>query len=854
MISIQKFGAIGAIAAIFLSTSAPTHNAFAEKTTDPDAQSASASPSSIGEPLPAPSGLRATAQPDGTIKLSWNKHLQALGYRIFYHTITAPDTTPTPTPQTPKPLTKTLGPKDTSAIISDLTPGTPVTFTLAALDQFGEEGRKSAELTITPLKTADALVHPARTTRVSAWIPTSWDKDDALSAFQANADLFDTASFFWFNLEPDGHLSAKGGARDAALITYAHQHGIKVIPTITNNYDSAKTSAVLRDPALLATHIEAIMAEITGSQLDGIDIDYEDVASEDRAAYTAFIQQLAARLHAEQKLLIVTIQPKQSDGSLWDGPGATDEDAIGAAADRVRVMTYDYHRKNTVPGAIAPASWIATVLAYTKKHIPAEKIEAGIPFYGYDWCEDGTGEDAGVVWDGVQNLLRIHKDQNIEVKWDAAALEPYFNYNDGSCKDVVYFQDTRSIAAKLDVVTAQGVGGISIWRLGSEDPAFFDQIRTSLHKLPTPPNALSITPGNKKIDLSWKVTDAATTTGYRLYYGATPDALTHTIDLDAKQGAYTWTAGLANDTSVYFALVSRNKENRESERSATLAAATPVNAVPPAQITDLAITRVDATALTVSWTAPGDDEHEGTAATYDIRVSDQEIDSTNWDTATTYPTPPTPNAAGTRQSWEIRDLASAHTYWVAIRTFDAKNNASLLSTPVSATTVDVVAPAAPTALHADNTDHGAHLTWQLGSEKDLAGYVLFIKPAADSQFSSHYVGLHAETILADLANDTPYDAYLVALDEHGNRSAQSSPIQLNPRAYTAGEIPYFSLLDSLLINPRLSGIAANALLSASSHNLTQATYSLAGFLFLSSLGAAALVLRSTRPDKKKKPS
>jgi len=55
---------------------------------------------------------------------------------------------------------------------------------------------------------------------------------------------------------------------------------------------------------------------------------------------------------------------------------------------------------------------------------------------------------------------------------------------------------------------------------------------------------------------------------------------------------------------------------------------------PPNAITDLTTSNPTTTSITLTWTAPGDDNSIGTAASYDIRYSTSSITTSNWASAT----------------------------------------------------------------------------------------------------------------------------------------------------------------------------------------------------------------------------
>jgi hypothetical protein len=113
----------------------------------------------------------------------------------------------------------------------------------------------------------------------------------------------------------------------------------------------------------------------------------------------------------------------------------------------------------------------------------------------------------------------------------------------------------------------------------------------------------------------------------------------------------------------------------------------PGDVTPPAAITDLAVTDIDENTATLAWIAPGDDGSDGTAATYSIRYSRNEITSANWGSATAAASPPTPGAPGTAESFIVTGLSELTIYHFAAKTADEVPNWSGLSNVVTDTTL-----------------------------------------------------------------------------------------------------------------------------------------------------------------------
>jgi spore germination protein YaaH len=301
--------------------------------------------------------------------------------------------------------------------------------------------------------------------QVSAWVPY-WDRARVKAALTAHAAELDEVNFFWYEARPGGGLRAFPGAEDAALLGLARAHGARVLPTVTNDFDGGRIAALLADPAARDAHVQALAALVEKMDYDGIEIDYEALPAEARDDFSAFVEALAAALHGSGGRLSVAVHSKTDERGAWHGPQAQDWPRLGAAADALKVMAYDYHWHSGPPGPIAPLDWIDAVLTYAKTAAPPDKIWLAIPFYGRDWDAE---EGRGLVWAGVEELIRQHRPFTHR---DASSGEIYFTYAHDGVRHAVYASDAQAVAVKVRAARKvhPDIAGIAIWRLGGESP------------------------------------------------------------------------------------------------------------------------------------------------------------------------------------------------------------------------------------------------------------------------------------------------------------------------------------------------------------------------------------------------
>lgn len=316
--------------------------------------------------------------------------------------------------------------------------------------------------------------HPKSGRYIAAWLPPSFS-GGARESFDYNKDMFDEISPFWYSTNESGQLY---GNRNDELVVIAHENNILVIPSVHNIGNFDVVVDILSNPQLRSRHVQSIVDEVLARNYDGIDIDYESLDASMRADFSAFIRELANVLHQHDKLLSVAVHAKDQDfGGLG---GFQDWSVIGQYADRVRIMTYDYHWRGGGPGPVAPLYWVEAVAEYAVSVVDPSKIFIGIPFYGYDWPPQGNAR--GLPWGDIEDLIEEEgltvnlMQRNSEGRVD----ESWFRYQSPQGMREVWFMTDRGLESKLDLVQNMDLAGIAIWQIGYEKPEYWNVIRRKL--------------------------------------------------------------------------------------------------------------------------------------------------------------------------------------------------------------------------------------------------------------------------------------------------------------------------------------------------------------------------------------
>ncbi len=247
-----------------------------------------------------------------------------------------------------------------------------------------------------------------------------------------------------------GYLKARDEGRKA---------GCKVFGMASNylnelgGFAPGPLQAVLHDPQKRRTHVRAMVNIAVEDKLDGIDIDYESLTSQDRNVFSLFIEELSGALHAKGKLLSAALHPKESEPGNWDGPQAQDYARLGKACDVIRLMCYDAHWSGSEPGPLAPLGWTERIVKFACSAIPSKKIEIGVPGYGYIW---NSNPARSVTWADWPKSARSKDPESQE-------------YVDGKA----FFAGADATKQKIDLARKYKVGGLCLWYVGSEEPALW---------------------------------------------------------------------------------------------------------------------------------------------------------------------------------------------------------------------------------------------------------------------------------------------------------------------------------------------------------------------------------------------
>lgn len=235
----------------------------------------------------------------------------------------------------------------------------------------------------------------------------------------------------------------------------------KVLPMLQNaadgGWDGKGAAAMFADPAARKKVLDQTAQMLAAEHAAGVVFDFEDLPANAHRNYQRFLSEARARFNPQGLLVTATVPVGDPDWNLA---------AYARVADRLFVMNYDEHYMGGEPGPIASQPWFVEQLRASVKAIGPAKAIMAIGSYAYDWHGEVDALSVEEAW------LAAH-DSDAAIKFDQASGNATFSYEEGGVAHHVWILDAASAWNQLRATHMAGAGGISLWRLGSEDPGIW---------------------------------------------------------------------------------------------------------------------------------------------------------------------------------------------------------------------------------------------------------------------------------------------------------------------------------------------------------------------------------------------
>ena len=281
----------------------------------------------------------------------------------------------------------------------------------------------------------------------------------------------------FFYIDEDGDFVENVGEEGQAYIKWAHNNKYKVWPMVSNAGDGMinVTSKIMNSYESRKELIESIVKACIKYELDGINIDFENMKQEDKDLYSRFIIELTPRL--KEIGLVTSVDVTAPDGGeTWSL--CFDRHVIGDVADYIIFMAYDqYGVSSDKAGTTAGYNWVELSLNkfLTTEEIEPEKIILAVPLYTRLWTEDSNGK---VMKNPTVNMKDIDSviPEGVERNWLDDEKQYYVEYEEDGNKKKMWIEDITSLKEKVSLIKNNNLAGVASWQKGMETNEFWKML------------------------------------------------------------------------------------------------------------------------------------------------------------------------------------------------------------------------------------------------------------------------------------------------------------------------------------------------------------------------------------------
>jgi spore germination protein YaaH len=410
-----------------------------------------------------------------------------------------------------------------------------------------------AQGTAAVLPLAETAAAPAATglhREVFGFLP--WWKVNA-STLTLRYDLLSTIAYFSVGANTDGTLQVLDSnnalttgwrgwtsSRMTEIIDAAHRNGTRVVLTISmfawTSAEATRQAALLDSPTARRTLARQAAAAVRDRGADGINLDFEPIASGRGSQFAALVREVRQELDRIGPGYQLTF-----DTTGYIGNYPIEEATAPGAADAIFIMGYDYRGAGTARvGSIAPLSGPVyditdTINAY-RARVPADKLILGVPYYGRAWSTDTDQVNARNI-SGLQYGYSTTPSYTTAVnlaaqhgrRWDPVEQTPWTvyrhttktkEYGEVTSWRQLYYDDAESLGLKYDTVNRYGLRGAGIWALGNDEtrPELYEVLADKFQRDTTSPLAgirtIAPTQATESFPVSWTGWDDRGITSY----------------------------------------------------------------------------------------------------------------------------------------------------------------------------------------------------------------------------------------------------------------------------------------------------------------------------------------------------
>ncbi|WLR52607.1 glycosyl hydrolase family 18 protein [Bacillus tianshenii] len=285
----------------------------------------------------------------------------------------------------------------------------------------------------------------------------------------------------WFSLSDES--GTVSNIASSAYAKWAKQNNYHLWALFSNDFNPELTHEVLSSFEKRQRVIRQLLEYSRTYQLDGMNVDFENVNLEDGPLVTQFMRELSARMH--QSGLVVSMDVTFISGAAnWSK--FYEREKLANIVDYIVVMAYDEHwGTSPVSGSVASLPWVENNLKRLLEVVPHERVILGVPLYTRLWkeqtTENGNIEVSSEAYsmDGIQQWL---KKNQITPSPDQKSGQNYAEYvnQKENVTYKVWMEDPYSLKQRGQLVLDYELAGVASWSRYFANQSAWEALQSSL--------------------------------------------------------------------------------------------------------------------------------------------------------------------------------------------------------------------------------------------------------------------------------------------------------------------------------------------------------------------------------------
>ncbi|REJ18410.1 MAG: glycosyl hydrolase [Paenibacillaceae bacterium] len=289
----------------------------------------------------------------------------------------------------------------------------------------------------------------------------------------------------WFELK-DGSGAIRSKA-DPAYVSWAHKRGYQVWALWSNGFDPDRTTEALSTYATRLKMIRQLLVYAETYNLQGINIDFENVYTKDKENLVQFVREFVPLAHEQGLVVSIDVTPK-SNSEMWSA--FLDRKALGKVVDYMIVMTYDEHwASSPKAGSVSSLPWVERSIKRILEEdgVPPSKLIMGIPLYTRVWTEkkkaDGSVEVSSRAL-GMEAIEKLIRERGLKRTYDDSTGQNYVEYETEEGRHRIWIEDETSIKARAELARKYKLAGVATWQRGFQKPEIWQVLHDTLEARP----------------------------------------------------------------------------------------------------------------------------------------------------------------------------------------------------------------------------------------------------------------------------------------------------------------------------------------------------------------------------------